>query len=243
MARLTVGQKTRRMLVFLMGLGNREIARALQGYGFDQAIMDEGWTLLRQTAAMQLDGPPSRQLTREEVERLDGWENRWFPIAGAVLRRHHPEEHTTVFHNLRQTHGNEVVLSVGTLLARLDALPGGQASPVRATLARHGLTEQVLEEARGMLGGVTQSPPAEPPGAEDDEPVVDPAAEAAMWSYYLQWSAIARSAISDRRLLRRLGFLRKQRAGEEEAPGDETPVDGIPVDEPPPAAGAATTRK
>lgn len=241
MARLTVGQKTRRMLGFLMGLGNREIARALQRYGFDQATLDEGWTLLRQTTAVQLDAPPFRQLTREQVARLDAWENQWFPIASAVLRRHHPEEHTAVFHNLRQTQGNEVVLSVGTLLARIEALPGGEGSPVRATLARHGLTAAVLDEAYGLLGGVTQPPPVEQPGAEDDEPVVDPTAEAAMWSYYLQWSAIARSAISDRRLLRQLGFLRKQRGGEEETPVDDAPVDGIPVGEPPPAVGAAPT--
>jgi hypothetical protein len=229
------------MLKFLMGLGNRQIARTLQPFGFDQAVLDEGWTLLRQTTAMRLDGP-SRQLTREEVAHLDGWENLWFPIVGAVLRRHHPDVHTTVFHNLRQTEGNEVVLSVGTLVARLDALPGGEASPVRATLARHGFTNAVLEEARGLLGGVMQPPPEEPPGAEDDEPEVDPAAEAAMWSYYLQWSAIARSAISDRRLLRRLGFLRKPRGGEEEIPVDDVPVDGIPAAEPPAAPGAAAPR-
>lgn len=33
-------------------------------------------------------------------------------------------------------------------------------------------------------------------------------AEDALWSWYLEWSTIARTVITDRRLLRRLGFLR-----------------------------------
>ncbi len=61
-----------------------------------------------------------------------------------------------------------------------------------------------------MRAQLRQSPPVEEP-PEGDEPVIDPAAEDAMWSYYLLWSAIARRAISDRRLLRQLGFLRSQR--------------------------------
>jgi hypothetical protein len=38
-----------------------------------------------------------------------------------------------------------------------------------------------------------------------------------MWSWYLEWSTLARVAISDRRLLRSLGFRRSARAdgGEE----------------------------
>jgi len=35
--------------------------------------------------------------------------------------------------------------------------------------------------------------------------------ETEMWDYYLQWSAIARVAIRDRRLLRSLGFLKLRR--------------------------------
>jgi hypothetical protein len=219
MARLTAGQKTHRMLAFLMGLGNREVARALQRYGFGQAALDEGWTLLRQTAAVQLDAPP-RQLTREDVERLDAWENQWFPIAGAVLQRHHREVHAAVFHNLRQTRGNEVVLSVSTFVTRIDALAGSGNGEALATLARHGLTEEVLGEARDLLGGVMRPPSVEPSGAEDDELAAAAAAQEAMWAYYLLWSAIARSTISDRRLLRKLGFLRKQRDGEEDAGED-----------------------
>lgn len=221
MARLTIGQKAKRLLAFLMGLGNPQVVRALQPYGFDQATLDEGWTLLRRTAASHLDAPRTRLSARDQIDRLDAWENHWFPIATAVLQRHHSDVHDKVFHNLGQTEGKQVVLSVGTFVERVDALGDATTSPAVATLARHGLTASVLDEARTMLAEVMQPPIEAPPG---DEPVVDPAAEDAMWKYYLQWSAIARRAITDRRLLRQLGFLRSQRNGSDEAtPGDETP--------------------
>jgi hypothetical protein len=222
MARLTIGQKSQRLLAFLMGLGNPQAGRALQPYGFDQAALDEGWTLLRRTAASHLDAPRPRQPTHDQIARLDAWENHWFPIATAVLQRHHSDVHEKVFHNLRQTEGKQVVLSVGTFVERVDALGDATTSPAVATLARHGLTAVVMDEARRMLAEVMQPPIAAPP--VDDEPIVDPAAEDAMWAYYLQWSAIARRAISDRRLLRQLGFLRSQRGGSDEAsPGDDAP--------------------
>lgn len=235
MARLTVGLKTRRLLTFLMGLGNPQIVRALQPYGFDQAALDEGWALLRRTAASHLDAPRPQRVTRAQIERLDEWENHWFPIASAVLQRHHPEVHTRVFHNLKQTEGQQVVISVGTFVERVDALvAAGETEPV-ATLARHGLTEAVLAQARTMLAELMQPPFEDPPA--DGEPVVDPEAENAMWSYYLQWSAIARRAISERRLLRMLGFRRSSRGGiEDTVPGDDAPADT------PPAPGDAPTQ-
>ncbi|HWN66076.1 MAG TPA: hypothetical protein VNM90_00485, partial [Haliangium sp.] len=103
-----------------------------------------------------------------------------------------------------------------------------------ATLIRHGLTTAVLDEARGLLGQLRQSLPAED-ALGDDDPVVDPAAEDEMWSYYLQWSAIARRAISDRRLLRQLGFLRSRGGSDETSPADEAPVEATPGD----ASGSA----
>jgi hypothetical protein len=145
-----------------------------------------------------------------------------------VLKRHHPEVHAKVFLNLSQTQGNQVVVSVGTLVERIDALPATGQGEALATLIRHGVTNQVLDDARGMLAQLRLSPPVEEP-PEGDEPVIDPAAEDAMWSYYLQWSVIARRAISDRRLLRQLGFLRSQRGGDDEAsPGNEAPGETSP---------------
>jgi hypothetical protein len=225
MARLTARQKAQRLLVFLQGLGNPEIMRALQPYGFDQATLDQGWTLLRQTSAVRLGAASEAPLTRAEVQRLDAWENKWFPIAAAVLEHHHPDVKSQVFRNLRQTRRNQVVLSVATFLDRVDGLARGGGNAVLATLARHGLTGAVLDEARSLLGHVMQPSFQEPPDASAEGEPVAASACGAMWSYYRLWSAIARSAISDRRLLRQLGFLRPQHdgnAGEDAGPHDPT---------------------
>lgn len=48
-------------------------------------------------------------------------------------------------------------------------------------------------------------------------------AEQALWSWYLEWGGIARATLTDRRLLRSLGFLqnRRSRSDEEEDDGTE----------------------
>lgn len=46
------------------------------------------------------------------------------------------------------------------------------------------------------------------------------AAEKSMWSWYLEWSTIARVAIKERYILRALGFRRKQTADEAESDGE-----------------------
>lgn len=224
MARLTVGQKAERVLAFLMGLGNPANMRVLQQYGFDQAALDEGWTLLRRAANNRLGVQRAAGSARDQVESLDAWENHWFPISSAVLLRNHPEVHAVVFHNLSQTQGQEVVLSVGTFVERIDALIASGDSAAMATLRKHGLTDAVLDEARGLLGHVMQPPVEETPPAGALH-TFDSVFEDAMWAYYLQWSAIARRAITDRRQLRQLGFLRSSRgsAGEDEIPAGDKP--------------------
>ncbi len=65
----------------------------------------------------------------------------------------------------------------------------------------------------------------------------DEEAETAMWSWYLEWSTIARTVINNRRHLRELGFLQPSRSREDEpepeptAPGTAEPESTEP--EPP----------
>jgi cysteine-rich repeat protein len=80
-----------------------------------------------------------------------------------------------------------------------------------------------------------QGEPCDEAPAAVAEPEDTAAAEAAMWSYYRLWSAIARSAISDRRLLRKLGFLRSQRAGND---GEDAGQDDLARPRPAPQTAA-----
>jgi len=225
MARLRLGQKVDRVMQFLLGLRHRRVVTPLAAHGFSQEELDEGWQNVRAAVGETLNVGP---VTRPEpglVERLDAWENKWFPIAGATLSRHFSEIHDEVFLNLSQTEGPQVAISVGTFLERIDALAdaGGDRTKARKLLEKRGLDAATMAEARALLtkiGTVETGPPAdiEAEKAEREK------AEAAMWGWYLEWSRIARTAIDDGQLLRLLGFGRsssRSAAADDSADEDE----------------------
>ncbi|AUX34680.1 MULTISPECIES: hypothetical protein [Sorangium] len=216
MARLTLRQKAVRVLQLLMGLRRDEIAAALVAHGFTDADLAEGWRLLQGLTRPRLDidvrpSAPEPDL----IAALDGWENRWFPIAAATLKRRHPEVHAWMFRNLGQTEGAAVVVSVGTFVERWDQLarrkdkggPGRDGREARKLLAWRGITREVVDEARELLARAEKVEPAGDRSPADPENDGEQA-EADLWGWYLEWSAVVRSAIQDRKLLRELGYLR-----------------------------------
>ncbi|MCZ7679162.1 MAG: hypothetical protein M5U28_10580 [Sandaracinaceae bacterium] len=245
MARLTVGQKGQRSLQFMVGIRNRRVRRALAAHGFREEDFEEGFARLKDIAKSRLDLEPV-ELDPRLVRELDEWENRWFPIVDATLRHNFPDIHARVFLNLRQTEGVEVVLSVSTLLDRLDEVVApvreGGMSDGRAALAllqRRGLTEEVVAAARALLAEIGSLEADEDGVDEELEAKEREEAERRLWSWYLEWSAIARAAIRDRRLLRMLGFLRTTRRADgtvvEEEVEEEEPEEDVEVEPPAPA--------
>lgn len=242
MPKLTIGQQCNRLFSFLMGMRDPSIARLMAEYGFDKEVLDEGWDRFRDVAGGRLAARPIGSLNAALIQDIDAWENRWFPICSAVLRRHFPAVHEQVFLNLTQTEGAEVVVSVGTLLDRLDALPahdgkdGDDGEDILAMLAAHGMSAEVLAQGRALVARATVVAESAPTVDEEELAL----REQEMWSYYLQWSTIARSVIKDRRMLRRLGFLKSRPsrpgddAGTEDGAGDGTGNEndddlGVPV--------------
>jgi hypothetical protein len=119
MAKLTMGQKVDRVMRLLIGLRNRRIAATLVRHGFTNSDLQEGWSLLQRVTRTQLDAPPEAQAEDPVALRnLDDWENKWFPIAGATLKRRAPQVHAWLFRNLSQTEGPAVIVSVGTFVER-----------------------------------------------------------------------------------------------------------------------------
>jgi len=197
------------MLVFLLGLRNKRIAGRLTTHGFSQKVLDDGRRRLNEVTRVRLMSQAPEPPSTDDLNDLDRWENKWFPVTQASLRFRFPEIHEYMFHNLHQTEGPEVVLSVTTFLERHGRLGDQERGKEAADLlAERGLTEQVVAEAEGTLnkiGTIEEADADEEPAA----PVEHDAAVESMWQWYLEWSSIARVAISDRRLLRKLGFLRR----------------------------------
>jgi hypothetical protein len=115
-------------------------------------------------------------------------------------------------------------------MQRLDALRAATDPTSQAAIAKlelRGVTAAVLDEVRALLKGVTTLAPlsASDVSPEQEQKQRDEN-EQAMWDYYLEWSAIARSSIKDRPVLRLFGFAMPKRRVEEE---DDDGVDEVPV--------------
>jgi hypothetical protein len=229
---IRLGDKIERVIRFLLGVRNPRIATALAGYGFKEADMAEGWILVHGLGQGKLAVLPVASREMETLQKLDAWENHWFPIASAVLERHHPAVHARVFLNLAQAEGPEVAVSVGTFVSRYDDLSaeaskhGPEGTKARDVLTSRGLTPGIIEEARALLAALTKvSAPVETPSQVDLEAQLEEA-EAKLWAWYLEWSRVARVAIKQRVLLRQLGFLSTARRGSEESEEDEGATGG-----------------
>lgn len=226
MARLTYGQKAQRLLVFLLALRHPQIATALAKYRFDDAELATGWALLSAMSKLRLDLVPTTD--PKLLAELDAWENTWFPVIAAVLQYASPQAYEFVFRNLSQESGPAVVITVRALCERVRMLPlpkaegglGREGKAARDLLERRGLTEAELQSPERILELISKIQPTPLP-ARDLE--AEEAAERAMWAWYLQWSAIARVAVKDRRLLKLMGY-RKTATGqitEPEPPSDD----------------------
>jgi len=209
--RMNLTEKAKRLLEFLFVVqSNPRVYAALATRGFGRAAIQEGWNLLMRSSGTTLVTPdtPGYATDSRLIDELDDWENEWYPIASAVLSRLFPAAHAIVFAGLSQTDGPALVVSVGVLLERLAAV----APEVAATLAAHGLTADVSAEAGKLILKIRGPEVATPSALAPDEAALAKAeeeraqAESDMWGFYVMWSAIARSRIKNKRLLRMLGF-------------------------------------
>jgi len=75
-------------------------------------------------------------------------------------------------------------------------------------LQTRGLSDDVISDAKN---GISRLKSVQEEEVSEFDEVALQQAEAAMWKFYLEWSAIARHVIKDGNLLRELGF--KKRSG------------------------------
>ena len=223
MKKLGIGPKTYRSVEFLLGLRNRDVAKELEPFGFTKDKLDEGWGLLADATGARLAGIADAAPSQPGLlQRIDEFENTWFPVARNVLARHYPDVGRQLFVNLVQTQGQEVVITVLTFLSRLEDMargeePFGADGPAaRQLLAERGLTEAREAEAHALMAEARdlKRTPADPPRTTEEQA----AAESALWAWYLEWSAIARVAIKSRATLRKLGFFKRRTSGPDEEP-------------------------
>jgi hypothetical protein len=221
---MTIQQKINRIIVFLAALRHTQVTKHLARHGLTPEIVEHGWNLVQRLSPRRASEP----VNSEDIEALDVWEDYWFPIISAVLAAHYPDVHRRIFSDLSRGTGVELIVSVRALLERLDeeaAANGGQA--MRQLLVSRGLTDEVVAEARQLLAGLTTMGATVELNPELSAAEREAAADA-MWKFYLEWSAIARVAITDRKVLRLLGFLKPNRRASTEGPEEDSTVPVVP---------------
>ena len=229
---MSFGDKAARVMKFMMAVRNPRIASAMAAYGFTDAELQEGWSLMNLVGRVKLDAHTPATDT-STLEQLDQWENQWFPIAAATLQRRFPAVHAQVFKNLSQTEGPAVAVSVRTFLERFDQMAAGagaygaEGAQAKAVLEARGLTPAVLNRARALLENVGKIATVDAVMAAQDPKALEKA-ENDLWAWYLEWSQVARIAVTQRVLLKQMGFLptRRSRATEEDDV-DVDPTTGV----------------
>lgn len=221
MAKVDFHDKMNRSLRLLLGLRHLEVRSALAPYNLTPKVMAEGWELLEQAGMM-------RVLTHEDVKEtetyppapramkeLDDFQKLWFPIARGVLQAKFPKIGAAFFAGLTQERGAATPLVVLSFLDRLDALAKGDPGfapdgpKARALLAERGLTQEVQAGAAVALEawGQVYCQAEETTRALRAEEV----ATERLWTFYLEWSAIAAHVITNRAHLRWLGLESRAR--------------------------------
>jgi hypothetical protein len=209
-----------RVLSFLQAAGTvPPIAALLATRGYTADEHREGWALLHRVAGYERT--PTADAGKEvsaAIAELDAWDEPNFRIIEATLDRSHAEQAAFVFHDLAPATGALAVLSVKTLLDRLDVLEDGvdRAASRKADhaalkrLEKKGYTKEERQRLRGLIKT------AERVADLSDAPsAIDTARERdleKLRAWYVEWAETARAVISRRDHLIRLGLAKRKSA-------------------------------
>ena len=213
-----------RALKFLGAVStSRTIQAAFFHRGYSKATHDRGWELMltasgyRRARAAILDNPASSGAIAE----LDAWDEPNFRVARAAMGDAFPGQAAHVFEGLEPSTGAGAIVSVKTLLDRLDDLENGEDREstrevdhaALAKLAERGITPEVRAHLRGLITVALGAP--EPAATNADTMVANEAeqraAKRALWGWLNEWSEVARADIRRRDLLIQLGLAKRKK--------------------------------
>ncbi len=204
----TLAQKAEATARLLVGMRLGEVTEALAPYGFGPEVIDEGFARLRALVSARGEIPIPTQERGATLAELESEYTRWLAIARRVLARQ-PTERDALVHGLGRTRGGTVILTLTLLLERLDALergepPFGPGGPeASALLAARGLDDAERKRLRARMGTVCGTIDIRPARAarEREEEALD-----RLWTWYQEWSLLARKAVTSHPARLALGF-------------------------------------
>ena len=225
-----------RALTLIRAVGTELPIRALMATcGYDAAVHQEGWDLIHATSGYTPGKPlPTTDVAvRDALASLDKQDEDIFRIVGASLRRHHPTQAAFVLAGLGPSTGPAAAVGIKTLLSRLDALESGPDRAATraadhaalATLAKRGIHAQ---RRAGLAAQVAtaQSVSDALDGDGGAQSAADTAYEQsliALRSWYEEWSDIARSTITRKDHLIRMGLAKRKSPEKKDKKGEPEP--------------------
>jgi hypothetical protein len=101
MAQLNINGKANRVLKFQLGMREPENFRVLSGFGFNRQHLQDGWNRIKVFGELYAKRAGRLETVDPKlIQRLDDYENLWFPIMQATLDAHYPEISAQVFENV-----------------------------------------------------------------------------------------------------------------------------------------------
>ena len=213
-----------RALSMLRTIGTDPAIRtAMQKVGFDLADQKQGWTLVLKACSAPVATAhftPQAGPVADATQKLEAWQATMFLRAHAALRRLHPEQDAFVFDNILSGGGAASVVAVSMFVNRYEAL---ENSPERkatrkgdhaalATLDRRGVTKEEVKRAKDLVHLIETTPA---PEVVETAPPTDErmAALTELYAWVQDWSDCARSVITRRDQLIRLGIGKRRARG------------------------------
>lgn len=224
---LSIIQKQARVILFLLAAVQKPIFERLRARGFTLAVYQLGVSLVAETVRLRLREPA---VGGDNLAPLVSLERTWFPVVQATLEANFPAVFRRIFANYQRPSGPALIFVMREIHGRIAALATSTVPEDQhawALLQERGVTGDVLAEIAAKLDEALAPPAADSAPAVVADPEALAVAEARMWSFYLEWSRIARATITDRRHLRMLGFLRPKRSAaddDEAGPEPEPPL-------------------
>lgn len=215
----TLDRSVGRAVKFLLGVGTLpEVRQSLEKRGYDDAEHARAWALVDRVSGRTSLAPPAPKpaasRTVDARRSLEAWLAQNLPIASATLQFNFPAQHGFVFAGeLGAEVGGDAVVAAQQFLARVDALGAPRRGGDRdgdagalAQLERRGVGADARAELRALVA-VVQKGDALAPAA----PAPDRADKAALYAWYTEWAGIARSLVTRRDQLIRLGLAARRK--------------------------------
>jgi hypothetical protein len=178
----------------------------------------EGCRLLLDVLALApVASPLPANPTRDAIHELVAWHGPGFACARAALRRRFPQHELFVFADLGETADGEVVLSVATFLARLEALRSGpdrvatreEDHAALVLLAARGIDAETCQRLHDLVRAATGIDEA-PLAPEDDHVPERERALVELHRWVEEWSTTARAVVKRRDALISLGLAKRR---------------------------------